>query len=399
MKKLLTRLLVTMMLLSVLPVTTLADTLAERYEAAEVLMVEGEYLAAADAFDALMTYSDASYMAMYCRAVNAGESGLYSVAVEAFASLGEFKDSAKMAKYYTAREYQDAGTLSVIAEATDDELEAAIANLKTAQQYYSEQVLFKDSTKRSNDCGDQIAAIEEVRFAASKGELWAMTIGSYVTFGNYEQDNNVANGAEPIEWLVLDIDEVNHRALLLSRYGLDAKPHNVAWAYITWEECTLRTWLNKDFLNAAFTASEQSAILTTAVDNSKSQGYSEWDTDGGNNTQDQIFLLSYAEAHQYLGVEHSSYYKDSSGNYNYTNITSRVSPTAYAIQNGAFTSSDYQTAEGTAAGWWWLRSPGHAQDYAAFVYFDGSLFSSRYMDINRGVVRPAFWLNLDSDFF
>ncbi len=213
------------------------------------------------------------------------------------------------------------------------------------------------------------------------------TVGSYITFGHYEQDGNTANGPEPIEWLVLDYDTVNNRVLLLSRYGLDTKPYNEKWDNVTWETCTLRAWLNKDFQDAAFSRKEQSAILTTIVDNSEKHGYSEWDTNGGNNTQDKIFLLSFAEANKYLGVAFEG------GN----NVKSRTAPTAYLAKNGIWTSSDYQTADGAAAGWWWLRSPGTDQRYAARVDADGSLTKDavNYFE----VVRPAFWLSLDDDIF
>lgn len=214
------------------------------------------------------------------------------------------------------------------------------------------------------------------------------TVGGYVTFGSYEQDNNTANGKESIEWLVLDYDAANHRVLLLSRYVLDVKSYNTEDVDITWEKCTLRTWLNREFMNNAFSKVEQGAILTTAVDNSKSQGSSRWDTNGGNNTQDKIFLLSYAQANKYLGVT----WED--GN----NMKSRVSPTAYALKQGAWTSSSNNTADGSAAGWWWLRSPGNAQYIAAIVDTDGSLsFVSVFNDF--GCVRPALWINLESDSF
>ena len=127
--------------------------------------------------------------------------------------------------------------------------------------------------------------------------------GDIITFGHYEQDNNLDNGPEPIEWIILDYDEATHRALLLSRYGLEAKPYNTEEVGTTWEKCTLRSWLNDEFLNAAFSTEEQSAILVTDVDNSDGQCYNGWGTSGGNNTQDRIFLLSYAEANKYLGVE------------------------------------------------------------------------------------------------
>ena len=173
-------------------------------------------------------------------------------------------------------------------------------------------------------------------------------VGSIITFGHYEQDNHIDNGPEEIEWLVLDYDAKNNRALLISRYALDTKPYNTSDSSVTWETCTLRAWLNNDFLTAAFTTDEQAAIVITTVDNSRSQGLSSWDTNSGNNTQDRLFLLSCAEANDYFEVTR----------FNGDNTASRVRPTAYAIAQGAWTIADRRTADGEASGWWWLRSPG-----------------------------------------
>ena len=215
------------------------------------------------------------------------------------------------------------------------------------------------------------------------------TIGSIVTFGRYEQDGNEENGPEEIEWIVLDVQD--GKVLLLSRYGLEVKPYNTEHTKhteVTWETCTLRAWLNSDFLNKAFSAEEQSAILTTEVDNSGAQGYSKWSTSGGNNTQDKIFLLSYAEANRYLGVT----FEDRN------NTLSRVAPTDYAIKTGAWTSDSYQTADGKPAGWWWLRSPGSdlVPGSAAGVDYDGSIYSDVVCHVDSTVVRPAFWLDLNA---
>lgn len=119
----------------------------------------------------------------------------------------------------------------------------------------------------------------------------------------------------PIEWLVLARD--GNKALLISRYWLDAQPYNTDHTSVTWETCTLRTWLNVTFYNKAFSSDEQAAILTTSVDNGKNQGYSKWSTSGGNNTEDKVFLLSYAEANKYFGVTYD----------NISNTKSRVAPT------------------------------------------------------------------------
>ena len=216
------------------------------------------------------------------------------------------------------------------------------------------------------------------------------TVGNIVLFGHYEQDNDISNGTEEIEWIVLDYDKGNNRALLLSKYGLEAVPYNREFTAITWEQCTLRAWLNSEFLSNAFSAKEQSAILVTNVDNSSGQGF--WSTYGGDNTQDRIFLLSYAEANKYFGVQYCSV----SGSRQ--NTTARVTPTAYAIAQEAWTLASVQTADGEPAGVWWLRSPGNYREVAAGVDTDGSLnyFSVDYV---KHVVRPAFWLNLEFDIF
>ena len=209
--------------------------------------------------------------------------------------------------------------------------------------------------------------------------------GSYLTFGTYPQ---TADGTDetPIEWLVLERN--GNKALLVSRYNLDAQPYNTEWTDITWEKCTLRTWLNRTFMNKAFTWNEKNSIVLTDVDNSKNQGYSKWDTDGGKNTQDKIFLLSYAEANKYFGVESRGH----SGSDE--NVKPPVATTAYAFAQGA----DCAPASGKKVGVWWLRSPGSIQLHAACVYFDGSLgsCSASYDGI---CVRPAMWVNLKSDIF
>ena len=181
-----------------------------------------------------------------------------------------------------------------------------------------------------------------------------VTVGDIVTFGHYEQDNDLSNGSEPIEWIVLAAEDEN--VLLLSKYGLDAKPYHDRTVEITWEECTLRTWLNSDFLKSAFSPDEQSAILLTNVDNSSEQGYEEWTTNGGNNTEDLIFLFSYQEA---FGI----FFED--------DFSRICEPTAYAVKQGALAKD--------GNGWWWLRSPGYFQNYATYVNYGGS---SYYLYVN-----------------
>lgn len=205
-------------------------------------------------------------------------------------------------------------------------------------------------------------------------------VGNIVTLGHYEQDNNPENGAEEIEWIVLDYDEKEHKALLISRYGLDAKPYHTEHQ-VTWETCTLRTWLNGEFAQAAFSIKERTAILKTAVENGVHQGFSGWNTLGGNNTTDQIFLLSYHEA--------SDLY--------FTGNDGRICAlTDSAVDHGARLKISKE--DGRTVGWWWLRSPGQNQDSAAFVSYDGSL-GNHDVILTSGAVRPALWLSLDLGIF
>lgn len=110
--------------------------------------------------------------------------------------------------------------------------------------------------------------------------------GRYVTLGTYPQSAN-GDDLTPIEWRVLARD--GNKALLISRYGLDVQPYNSEKTDVTWETCTLRTWLNNTFFNKAFTSAEQATILTTTVYNFWTEGNTEWESGGGNTTQDRIF--------------------------------------------------------------------------------------------------------------
>ena len=65
-----------------------------------------------------------------------------------------------------------------------------------------------------------------------------LAVNEIVTFGKYEQDGLRSNGAEAIEWLVLDVQE--DKALLLSRYALDSMPYHDNYKAVTWETSDLR---------------------------------------------------------------------------------------------------------------------------------------------------------------
>lgn len=253
------------------------------------------------------------------------------------------------------------------------------------RQYDIEQFLRTAGASLKNIQSDKESRYsdEKIMQEVERKAEWETLVqsGRQITFGHYPQTAN-GNDNTPIEWLILARDE--QKILIVSKYGLDAQPYNKDYTSVTWETCTLRKWLNGTFYNKAFSSAEQAAILTTNVDNSKSQCYSGWNTSGGNNTEDKVFLLSYAEANKYFGVTHDTT----------SNTKSRVAPTAYAIAQWAYTYYSNKTADGTDAGRWWLRSHGFYQSSAAGVRTDGSLDYYR-VDDDSDSLRPALWVNLN----
>ncbi len=131
---------------------------------------------------------------------------------------------------------------------------------------------------------DSASKAKEIRGQYIAEKLKIAKVGDYVAFGAYEQDNNTSNGKEDIEWLVLEVKD--GKALVISKYALDRKPYNASYTDVTWETCTLRKWLNKEFINAAFSADEKAMIPTVTVPADKNPDYS---TNPGNATQDQVF--------------------------------------------------------------------------------------------------------------
>ncbi len=217
-----------------------------------------------------------------------------------------------------------------------------------------------------------------------------------IPFGHYPQ---TASGMDrtPIEWLVLETDPEGHKALLLSLFGLDAKPYHEEYGNVSWEKCSLRAWLNSEFFREAFSAAEQEAVLFTEVGNGENQGY-DWEslgktnTDGGNDTRDRVFLLSFREAGRYFGVEYSGIEGSAE------NTASRMLLTPYALARDAFYNKTEALTERRSTGRWWLRSPGMDRSDAAFVEFNGSMLSF-HVDESSISVRPAIWIDLESEVF
>lgn len=222
-----------------------------KYQQAVSLREAGEYESAIAAFASLNSYRDAETQIeemkqeKYQQAVTLRENGQYDDAIAVFKALGNYSDAMTQ---ITETKYQQANNLN------------AAARYDEAYAIYVTLTGYKDVDKLLAEDDNMIAAA----VAAARDAKFA--VGNYVSFGTYPQ-TKAGNDATPIDWLVLARD--GNKALLISRYGLDAQPYNTTNNEITWETCTLRKWLNGTFYNKAFSSAEQVAILTTNVDNAR----------------------------------------------------------------------------------------------------------------------------------
>ena len=222
-------------------------------------------------------------------------------------------------------------------------------------------------------------------------------IGDIVILGTYEQDNDLSNGPEPIEWQVIGTRDGH--TLLLSKYALDCKKYNESWADVTWEDCTLRSWLNDDFYNTAFSSSDMERIVNAHNENPDSyELFKPWNFDdyvfgaeGGNATNDNVFLLSWKEAEDYLD---GKLLDDSLSAEDY-NQKLLCRPTDHAKAQGVWTSSDsddYYSPDTEGCCLWWLRSPGIIAGTAADVA-DFGVLNCYYVHDDVEGVRPALLID------
>ena len=216
------------------------------------------------------------------------------------------------------------------------------------------------------------------------------------TSNTYQDDNGYYTSTvyyfrfDPIIWKVLELDETNNKAFLFANIALDAQDYfydytltrtidgKIVYAN-NYEYSTMRSWLNDNFYNTAFTKEEQQIILDTLVDNSSSStGYTP-NKYACNDTIDKIFLLSYSD------VVNSKYGFSS-------NISRQLKSTDYAKAQGCYkpTSTSYL---GNCH--WWLRSPSYSDsNNARYVSYDRSVRNSHDVHYTTLGVVPALWISI-----
>lgn len=190
-------------------------------------------------------------------------------------------------------------------------------------------------------------------------ELESVSVSDHFYFGSFPQSSGETGS---IEWRVLAVED--GKALVISEHLLDAREFDRSGG--DWKNSELRRWLNDDFMETAFSDTEENRIMLTANDDT--------------GTQEYIYCLSVEEAKRY-----------------FSDTGKRIaSPTYYAIERGAYTSTGYPFNYSVLSGNWWLRTPGSTETIVMSVNTYGSISGVR-AGSGECCVRPAFWIKLDME--
>ncbi|MBQ7244219.1 MAG: hypothetical protein IJS52_08490 [Bacilli bacterium] len=194
---------------------------------------------------------------------------------------------------------------------------------------------------------------------------------------SYERLGDHYFAVQPIEWTVLGHEE--NASLLFPTKGLDAHPYHDALENAPWGECSLRQWLNDEFLTEAF-GEEASYIEQAEVLNNDNFYFG---TSCGEDTRDKVFLLSEEEI---FCSEKASRYGFACSDAT-ADPARQIKPTRYAIARGAWSSEE------DGHGFFMLRTSGYNQSNAVYVGNLGDIYNRGIPVSNKdAMVMPALRL-------
>lgn len=215
---------------------------------------------------------------------------------------------------------------------------------------------------------ETLTALRDFRDSAEKAESIHMRYkqemlrqaqpGDYVEFGKFTQTSDDSGLMGDVSWKVLARE--GDRVLVLSRLGIHSMGYHSEYVDITWEDCSLRRWLNEEFYSAAFSDTEKEMITVTDLEEE--------------GTQDRVFLLSVEEVEKYIPVKSDRW----------------CDPTLYAVKQGAW------QHDNTRRCWWWLRTSAEKPNEAIFVGTEGTIqYTEGYVYRYAITVRPAMWIEVE----
>ena len=228
-----------------------------------------------------------------------------------------------------------------------------------AIKFYNRTIDFKDSRDRISQCeyqnGIKAMAAKDYKNAQKAFESAGYykdsdakkVVMEKESIKNSEVGDTINIGEK--RWRILEIQD--NQAFLLKDPPLPNMAYSIDEGAVTWEQSSLRRWLNSEYLEDNFTKAEKNNIVPTSVKNEKNSFYG---TDGGNDTQDYIYLLSIEEISRY---------------------------------NELIPNSKHDS---------WLRSPGNQQNTAAFLSTDGIAMVYGYEATSEDFkLMPVMWFDLD----
>ena len=388
---------------------------AGKYYEAQQLMEIGKYAQAITLFDELGTYKDSADQAEACRqaitegkyqdAISMKQKGEYEKAIAAFEKLVGYKDSKKQIdackheqaiSYIASKEYElayelliEIGEENLVDNNKFDRAKELLSSKRYDAAYellgeIGQEELIKESKyERARTCintgnySQAVKLLNGLEYKDSRSiiakiyprylETFRRTVrvGDVIYLGKYEQDNNTQNGKEIIEWLV--IKKSDGGFLVVSKYALDCLQYHNADRNkgVKWENCSLRGWLNNDFLNKAFDEDEKKIIDNGAYVNQK-------DSKGEMVTvNNSIFLLPGDGCKDLEKI-----------------FGNKCEATHYAIEKGC--SENY-------CNWWVLGSVASSPTYYPYIdtYGTNQRVNAGALDSYKAGVRPAMWILKD----
>ena len=251
----------------------------------------------------------------------------YLQAQNAFKTLGNYKDSEQKqleVMYAYATELLSSKDYEKAAEEFDK-----LGNYNDSEEKKN-QSIYENATKYLKN-KDYTKAAEGFMQLDDYKDSKEKVLEIYNLFGDEDVVYLGTYNETPIAWQIFNLSE--HEALLITKDSIEEMAYNTEYKSISWEDSTLRKWLNEEFINS-FDEKEKSRLLTYA-----SQG-------------DKVFLLSDEDVKVYKKIDKSS--KS-----------------------------------------WWLRSNGEDKSKAMYVEANGTINTSGDIVTKLHGIRPAIWLSLD----
>ncbi len=205
------------------------------------------------------------------------------------------------------------------------------------------------NTDEISEEGGHFIEVEKAEEEIEYTDIAKASVGDKVRLGDFEGE---------MAWDVLK--EQDGKLMLISTNCIAQRAYHDKKAAVTWEQSDIRKWLNETFYEQAFSQEEKAIIQKNQVANSDNDTY---DTKGGRDTSDYVYLLSIDEASDY-----------------YIETSERMA----TLRDGTLV-------------WWWLRSPGFEEHDAANIGDYGTVNKAGHKvfdtDVVKGGIRPVIWVS------